>query len=69
MSVDQKSSSEHAYRVTKEQILTGQARGGQLLSEVETAARLGVSRTPVHEAFLRLAAEDLLELQPAGAPW
>ncbi|BBZ26013.1 GntR family transcriptional regulator [Mycolicibacterium madagascariense] len=64
MSVDQKSSSEHAYRVTKEQILTGQARGGQLLSEVETAARLGVSRTPVHEAFLRLAAEDLLELQP-----
>ena len=64
MAIDQKSSSEHAYQVTKEQILSGAARGGQLLSEVETAAQLGVSRTPVHEAFLRLAAEDLLELQP-----
>ncbi len=63
MSVEQKSSSEHAYLVTKEQILSGEVRGGQLLSEVETAAALGISRTPVHEAFLRLAAEDLLDLQ------
>ncbi|MGV9800463.1 GntR family transcriptional regulator, partial [Mycobacterium sp. NPDC003449] len=39
-------------------------RGGQLLSEVEVANQLGVSRTPVHEAFLRLAAEDLLEMLP-----
>lgn len=64
MAIDQQSSSQHVYQVTKEEILSGAARGGQLLSEVETAARLGVSRTPVHEAFLRLAAEDLLELQP-----
>lgn len=63
MSAEQTSSSEHVYRVTKERILSGAARGGQLLSEVETAAQLGVSRTPVHEAFLRLAAEDLLDLQ------
>jgi DNA-binding GntR family transcriptional regulator len=58
------SSSERAYQATKDEILSGEARGGQLLSEVEVAARLGVSRTPVHEAFLRLAAEDLLELLP-----
>jgi DNA-binding GntR family transcriptional regulator len=64
MTIGQKSSSEHVYHVTKEQILSGGVRGGQLLSEVETATQLGVSRTPVHEAFLRLAAEDLLELQP-----
>ncbi|MCW2517260.1 MAG: GntR family transcriptional regulator [Mycobacterium sp.] len=64
MVTDQQSSSQLAYRVTKEQILSGEVRGGQLLSEVETAAQLGVSRTPVHEAFLRLAAEDLLDLQP-----
>jgi DNA-binding GntR family transcriptional regulator len=64
VAIDPKSNSEHAYQVTKEQILSGEARGGQLLSEVETAVQLGVSRTPVHEAFLRLAAEDLLELQP-----
>jgi DNA-binding GntR family transcriptional regulator len=39
-------------------------RGGRLLSELEVAAQLGVSRTPVHEAFLRLAAEDLLDPLP-----
>ena len=56
--------SERAYRETKDQILVGAVKGGQLLSEVEVAAKLGVSRTPVHEAFLRLAAEDLLEMLP-----
>ncbi|MCV7359339.1 GntR family transcriptional regulator [Mycolicibacterium fluoranthenivorans] len=58
------SSGQRAYQATKDQILSGAVRGGQLLSEVEVAASLGVSRTPVHEAFLRLAAEDLLELLP-----
>lgn len=58
------SSGQRAYQATKDQILSGAVRGGQLLSEVEVAAALGVSRTPVHEAFLRLAAEDLLELLP-----
>ena len=58
------SSGQRVYQATKDQILSGVVRGGQLLSEVEVAAQLGVSRTPVHEAFLRLAAEDLLELLP-----
>ncbi|MGV9801455.1 GntR family transcriptional regulator, partial [Mycobacterium sp. NPDC003449] len=44
------SSGQRAYRVTKDQILSGEIRGGQLLSEVEVANQLGVSRTPVHEA-------------------
>ncbi len=57
-------SSQRAYQATKDQILSGEVRGGQLLSEVEVATQLGVSRTPVHEAFLRLAAEDLLDLVP-----
>ena len=61
---DGDSSGQRAYQATKDQILSGAVRGGQLLSEVEVAASLGVSRTPVHEAFLRLAAEDLLELLP-----
>jgi DNA-binding GntR family transcriptional regulator len=58
------STSERAYQETKSRILSGEMRGGQLLSEVEVATQLGVSRTPVHEAFLRLAAEDLLDLLP-----
>ncbi|MCM0621410.1 GntR family transcriptional regulator [Nocardioides bruguierae] len=55
---------ERAYRAVKEDILTGAVRGGSLLSEVEVGAPLGISRTPVHEAFLRLQAEGLLELVP-----
>ena len=64
MPIPETSSGERAYLETKSRILTGEMRGGQLLSEVEVAAQLGVSRTPVHEAFLRLAAEDLLDLLP-----
>ncbi|AKS32136.1 GntR family transcriptional regulator [Mycolicibacterium goodii] len=58
------SNSQRAYLATKDRILSGDIRGGQLLSEVEIAGELGLSRTPVHEAFLRLAAEELLELLP-----
>jgi DNA-binding GntR family transcriptional regulator len=55
---------EHAYVHTKHLILTGEAPGGTLLSEAQLGAEIGVSRTPVHEAFLRLAAEGLLALEP-----
>ncbi|MEN5073021.1 GntR family transcriptional regulator [Isoptericola cucumis] len=51
---------ERAYEHTKTRILSGEIPGGRLLSEGEVAAELGISRTPVHEAFLRLDAEHLL---------
>lgn len=56
--------SERAYELTKEMVITGELPGGLLLSEGEIAERLGLSRTPVREAFLRLQAEDLLTLIP-----
>ncbi|MCF8587234.1 GntR family transcriptional regulator [Gordonia liuliyuniae] len=55
---------ERAYVTTKNGIISGALPGGSLLSEVAVSADLGLSRTPVHEAFLRLAAEQLLDLQP-----
>lgn len=55
---------DRAYALTKELVLTGALPGGHLFSEGEIADRLGVSRTPVREAFLRLQAEDLLRLIP-----
>ncbi|ERK72021.1 GntR family transcriptional regulator [Leifsonia aquatica] len=55
---------EHAYSHAKRLILSGEAPGGTLLSEAQLGAEIGVSRTPVHEAFLRLAAEGLLTLEP-----
>ena len=48
----------------KTQVLTGAFPGGELISEGEVATALGMSRTPVREAFLRLEAEGLLRLYP-----
>lgn len=48
----------------RELIVTGKLRLGEQLSENALAERLGVSRTPVREAFLRLEAERLVEVRP-----
>lgn len=55
---------DRAHDYVKRQVLTGAFPGGELLSEGEVAAALGMSRTPVREAFLRLEAEGLLRLYP-----
>lgn len=48
----------------EEQIATGQMPPGSALDELALAARFGVSRTPVREALIQLAAEGLVELRP-----
>jgi DNA-binding GntR family transcriptional regulator len=58
------SAAARAYEVAKERLLDGTYEPGVLLSENELARELGVSRTPVREAFLQLESEDLLELYP-----
>ncbi|MFE6968344.1 GntR family transcriptional regulator [Isoptericola sp. NPDC057653] len=58
------SAAERAYRLTKAKILSGEVPGGRLLAEGDIAAELGISRTPVHEAFLRLDTEGLLAVAP-----
>lgn len=55
---------EKAYAYLKETVLTDPAMRGEFLSEQEVADRIGVSRTPIREALLLLAAEDLVELVP-----
>lgn len=55
---------DRALRYVKTQVLTGAFPGGELISEGDVAAALGMSRTPVREAFLRLEAEGLLRLYP-----
>lgn len=55
---------ERAYQYTKERILDGRLPGGELISEGDVAGGVGVSRTPVREAFLRLESEGLLRLYP-----
>jgi DNA-binding GntR family transcriptional regulator len=52
------------YDFVKERVLDGGYPGGELLSEGEVSGALGVSRTPVREAFLVLEAEGLMRLYP-----
>lgn len=53
-----------AYDHLKQAILDRAYPGGALLSEGEIAAEVGVSRTPVREALLRLETEGLVRLYP-----
>ena len=55
---------DRAYEFTKGRVLDSTFAGGELITEGEVADALGMSRTPVREAFLRLAGEGLLRLYP-----
>jgi DNA-binding GntR family transcriptional regulator len=57
---------DEVHRTIKEWILSREIRWGQELSEIELAGRLGVSRTPVREAFQRLEAEGLVSRTASG---
>jgi DNA-binding GntR family transcriptional regulator len=48
----------------RELIITDRLHLGQQLSEAGLADQLGISRTPVRDALLRLQAERLVEIQP-----
>lgn len=52
---------EAVYQNILQALLTGSLPSGTELNEVTLAAELGVSRTPVHEALLRLTADGLVE--------
>jgi GntR family transcriptional regulator of vanillate catabolism len=47
-------------------VLSGELQPGERLSELSMVERLGVSRTPVRSALVRLEEEGLLEAIPSG---
>jgi DNA-binding GntR family transcriptional regulator len=53
-----------AYAALRDAIVAMELPPGVRLSENELAARLGVSRTPVREALIRLRDEQLVEIVP-----
>ncbi|MBT2483672.1 MULTISPECIES: GntR family transcriptional regulator [unclassified Microbacterium] len=57
------SASDRAYASLLDGIQSGRLPAGTVLGEVEQAARLGVSRTPMREALRRLAADGLVVQQ------
>ncbi|NAZ87525.1 GntR family transcriptional regulator, partial [Kineococcus indalonis] len=52
---------DRAYAQLREDVLDGVLAPGAVLAEVEQSVRLGMSRTPVREAFARLVADGLAE--------
>lgn len=54
---------DRVYRTLLDEIQTGVLAPGAVLVEVDQAARLGVSRTPLREAVARLAADGLVVQQ------
>ncbi|MCG7310353.1 GntR family transcriptional regulator [Brachybacterium sp. ACRRE] len=58
-----RAAAERAYEHVKSAIIRGELAGGESISENALRRELDLSRTPMHEAFLRLAAEGLLSLE------
>ncbi|MER6783450.1 GntR family transcriptional regulator [Streptomyces sp. NPDC000658] len=62
--VKQPPAADRVYAHVKQGVLDRRYEGGALLTEGELAEAVGVSRTPVREALLRLEAEGLIKLYP-----
>lgn len=58
------SATDRAYTETRTRIIEGDFAGGEVITEGQVSTMLGISRTPVREAFLRLQTEGFLQLYP-----
>ncbi len=58
------STRDYVYKTIRDKIVNWELEPGLKISEKEVASNLLVSRTPVREAFLQLAQEDLLGIYP-----
>lgn len=59
--------SEYAYRILHRNIMTLQLPPGAIINEGELSQLLSISRTPVHEAVLKLRTEYLVNVYPQSA--
>ena len=55
---------EKVYNFISEQLTSGKLKRSDKLTEQYLADQLGISRTPIREALLQLAADDILEREP-----
>lgn len=55
---------DRAYKIIEARIIQLQYPPGHALSEYQLGTELGISRTPVREAFRRLAVDQLIEILP-----
>lgn len=64
---DRRTSVDEVFEYLHKEIRSLNLRPGDKISEAEVAARFGVSRQPVRDAFSRLASQDLLLIRPQRA--
>jgi DNA-binding GntR family transcriptional regulator len=55
---------EQVYEYLREQLRFGALKPGSLINTEETAAKLGVSRTPLRDALIQLEKEDFVSIIP-----
>lgn len=55
---------DYAYRVIKANIMELNLKPGELVSEIDLAKKLNMSRTPIREVFIRLKSKRLVEVKP-----
>lgn len=66
---DNETGKEYAYRVIKENIMSLELKPGELLSELDLAEKLNLSRTPIREVIMKLKSEHLIEVKPQSGTY
>ncbi len=64
-----KSIAQSAYEMLREEIVTLKRPPGSALSDKKISSELGISRTPLREAFLKLLEEDLIVVIPSSGTY
>ncbi len=64
---ERRTSADDVFDFLRAQIVTMQMRPGDKISEADIAARFGISRQPVRDAFSRLSSQHLLLVRPQRA--
>lgn len=62
--IEKENAREYALRAIKENVISLELEPGSLVSEKEVADVLGLSRTPVREAFIELGRTNIIEIYP-----
>ncbi len=65
LAADERAIGPRLFEILRSDIIAARLMPGQALSEKEVAARFGVSRQPVREAFIKLAEIGLLQIVPS----
>lgn len=62
-SIDHITLTEQAYQMIRDAIINGEIHFGEKLTEVSVSKKLGISRSPIRNAFLKLANEGLIYIE------